>query len=77
MKFFRPSPPKTTKSNANAKPTFGAARAAAMEQRLQKAKDERVKITRAQYASPDPLNLMYEKKGSLLDRKINRLKSEK
>ena len=48
-----------------------------MDQRLQKAREERVKLTKAQYASPDPLNKMYEKKAAALDMRINQIKSEK
>lgn len=77
MKFFRPSPRASTTSSSTTKPaSFGQARAAQMEQRLQKARDERVKLTRAQYAAPDPLNKTFEEKGNVLDRQIKRLEGE-
>lgn len=77
--FARLSTKANTNTNASnfSKPqSFGAARAQAMEQRLEKARTERQKLARAQYAAPDPSNKAIEQKGYALDAKINRLKAE-
>ena len=82
MKPIRPlftrfsAKPATSSSGAPSKPqSFGAARTQVMEQRLEKAREERQRLARAQYAAPDSTNKTIEQKGYALDAKINRLKA--
>lgn len=77
MKFLRPLARRNNTSSSQKPATFGQARAAQLEQRLQSARNERLKVTRAQYAAESPLDKTLQEKGSALDMKINRLKSEK
>lgn len=79
MKVTSPFLFRSANSSSNRSPakTFGAARAEKIEQRLQHARQERVKLTKAQYASPEPLNKVYEQKRDRLSAKINRLENDK
>ena len=69
MKFFKP-----LGISRVAKPTsFGQKRALQMEQALSKATLERKNLLKKEYASPDPLNKIYQQKGQRLDAKIRKL----
>ena len=75
MKFLRPSP--SSNKTSQAKPnTFGQARAEKLAQRAEHAKAQRIKLTRAQFVAPDPVNKAIENKVNLLERNLQRLKSE-
>ena len=73
MKFLKP-----LGISRVAKPTsFGQKRALQMDQRLVKATNERKTLLQKEFASPDPLNKMYQQKGQRLDAQIRKLKDEK
>lgn len=74
MKFFKPLG-LIKRKTAVAKPTsFGEKRAAQMNQSLSKAINERKQLLKKEYASPAPIDKIYQKKGYALDAKINELK---
>jgi len=70
MKFLKPLLNKSTKPTS-----FGQKRAIQMNSSLEKAKQEREKLVKKEYLSPDPLNKVYQQKGNRFDLKINKLKS--
>lgn len=73
MKFFG-----LLKNKRGVKPTtFGQKRAVEMKQRLSKAINERKIVLRKEYASPDPINKMYQRKGRQLDAQIRKFTDEK
>lgn len=59
-----------------AKPTFGQSRAERLDRRMNQALTDRKKLLRAEAASGDPLKTTYSQKGSLVERKIDRLTAE-
>lgn len=70
MKFLKPL-------GKLVRPTsFGQKRALQMEQRLTKATNERKSLLRKEFASPEPLNKIYQQKGQRLDAQIRKLKDE-
>lgn len=84
MKFLKPglnsSAPKRPsglRSDKAPKPTsFGEKRALQMNQALGKAVQERKTLLQKEFASPDPLNKVYQQKGYRLDARIRKLKDE-
>ncbi|MBP7842539.1 hypothetical protein KA017_00890 [Candidatus Woesebacteria bacterium] len=72
MKFLKPMG-----ISRIAKPTsFGQKRAMQMEQALSKVTLERKNLLKKEFASPDPLNKIYQQKGQQLDAQIRKLKDE-
>ena len=67
----------TSSQAVSAKPnpkSFGEKRAQQMESSLQKAIKERKDLVRKEFASPDPLNKVYQQKGHRLDARIRDFK---
>lgn len=57
--------------------SFGQKRAMYIAQALSKATLERKNLLKKEYASPDPLNKMYQQKVQRLDAQIRKLKDQK
>lgn len=79
MKFLKPllSLGSAVRKPMAPKPTsFGEKRAQQMNQSLNKAINERKTLLKKEFASPDPLDKIYQHKGYQLDAKIRKLKDE-
>ncbi len=73
MKFFKP-----LGISRVVKPTsFGQKRALGMNQALLKAAVDRKNLLKKEFASPEPLNKIYQQKGRQLDVQIRKLKDKK
>lgn len=86
MKFLRPIIKKAqqssnslftrARSSSPAPSSFGEKRAQEMNQRLQKAQDERKKLVRAEFSSQGQTKDMIEQKRLQTDRRISRLSAQ-
>lgn len=79
MKFGKPvvrfGMPSAQSTKVKQPSSFGEKRAQQMSQSLHKAIDERKSVLQKEFASPDPLNKMYQQKGYQLDAQIKKLKN--
>ncbi len=72
MKFLKPLGISRTQ-----KPTsFGQKRTQQVAQALSRATNERKNLLKKEFASPEPLNKIYQQKGQRLDAQIRKMKDE-
>lgn len=86
MQFFRPPgsnnpahAPSTAAVHQHAvlaRPSFGAARAQALQQRLDSSIKERRQLAVAQQAAPQPVNEFLAQKGKLVEQRIANLQQQ-